>query len=95
MCALVMAIVGRRSTGTVSACWDWRIRIRLLTMFLFDHFFEQPRGEVTPRVHSHDLLFAAPLREGSDSSGGFSVGEVGPDVYQTWPDARNGRVTYR
>lgn len=52
--------------------------MRLLTMFLFDHVFEQPRSEVAPRVHGYDFLFVAPLWEWPDSSGGFSIGEIGP-----------------
>lgn len=52
--------------------------MRSLTMLLLDHVFEQPRSKVAPRVHGHDLLFAAPLWEWSDLSGGFSIREVGP-----------------
>ena len=48
-----------------------------LTMFLLDHVFEQPRSKVAPRVHGHDLLFAAPLWEWSDLSSGLGIGEVG------------------
>lgn len=47
-----------------------------LNVILIHGFFEQPRSQVTVRIHSHDLLLVGPLREGSDLCSGFSVREV-------------------
>ena len=75
-----MAIVGLMSTTLKSEAMPLRLQVPSckLTILVLDGFREQPRSQVTPGVHGHNLLPVAPLREGTNFSSRFRVGEVGP-----------------
>lgn len=51
---------------------------KMRTLIPRNDILEGPRSEVTPRVHSNDLVRIAPSWEWADVHGRLSVCEVGP-----------------
>ena len=48
-----------------------------LNIFFVHSLLEQPRCEMSVRIHCNDLLLIVPLRERPNVCSGLSVGEVG------------------